>query len=516
MKINQNQTLFQWLEIHERDNPENVAIQTVDGSISYGELAAKVRRLASGLAKIGIGKGDVVGVQLPNCPEFLITILAVAARGAIFQTLHMPYRSAELLQLLGHSKAKAAIALGAFKDVSPASEITSMTSDLPSLQTVISVGTVVENTQSFEELAAATAKRESIVETSTNDKYLLLYTSGTTASPKGVPHRYAGFLNNALDAAAEFEFDDQERILSLAPFSHLYGLFCLHMALARGCTNAIVQAFDPGTFVSDITTLVPTAVYSAPAHFAPFIANGSLTSDMFSSTKLVCLSGSTVPPSLAKAIDKLLDSGGVIQLWGMSELQAGTYGRLSDPIDRRIGSAGRASPGTELRLVDELGQEQPAGNEGALEIRGPSVFDGYLDNALETDAAFTNDGWFRTGDLAEILPGGYLRLTGRTKEIINRGGVKFNPVDVEAILIDHPAIELCAIIPIPDPILGERGCLCILATPGQSISLDDVKALLREKGIAKYKWPERLETVAAMPLTPTRKIMRAKLASIIT
>ena len=271
----------------------------------------------------------------------------------------------------------------------------------------------------------------------------------------------------------------------------------------------------PETVLSELTTLAPTAIFSAPAHFAPFVAKGLLTPEMFASTKLVCLSGSTVPPSLAKAVDALLDIGSVIQLWGMSELQAGTYSRPSDPIEHRLNSAGRDSPGTILRLVGDDGQLLPEGQEGALEVQGPSVFAGYLDNQMETDAAFTSDAWFSTGDLAELLPGGYLRLTGRTKEIIQPRCVKFNPVDVEAILNDHPAIELCAIIPVPDPLLGERGCLCVQANPDQSISLDEVRALLLKNGIAKYKWPERLEIVTTMPLTPTRKVMRSKLASII-
>ena len=513
MTISSDHTLFQWLEVHAAERPDQIAIQTTGSAMSYRDLAEKVRQFASGLEKLGIGKGDIVGVQLPNSPEFVIALLAVAARGAIFQTLHMPYRKAELKQLLGHSKAQAAIALSAFKDINPAAEFVDLSTDLTNLNTIISVGPEFEGTHSFETLATTPAKASSVIATDPGDEYLLLYTSGTTASPKGVPHSYRGFMGNALDATAEFEFDEDERILSLAPFSHLYGLFCTHLALARGCTNAVVPMFNPETFVADIANLAPTAIFSAPAHFAPFIAKGALSSEMFSSTKLVCLSGATVPPPLAVAVDELLENGGVIQLWGMSELQAGAYSRPSDPLEFRATSAGRASPKTELRVVDDDGKALSEGVEGALEVRGPSVFAGYLDNEAETNAAFTRDGWFRSGDLAEIMPGDYLRLTGRTKEIINRGGVKFNPVDVEVELMTLPAIEMCAIVPVPDPNLGERGCLCVQLSPGANLTLDEVTALLSEKGIAKFKWPERLEIVDGMPLTPTRKIMRAKLAA---
>ncbi|MEP4562016.1 MAG: fatty acid--CoA ligase family protein, partial [Nitratireductor sp.] len=204
-----------------------------------------------------------------------------------------------------------------------------------------------------------------------------------------------------------------------------------------------------------------------------------------------------------------------IQLWGMSELQAGTFGRPQDPLETRTGTAGRVSPRTELRIVAETGETAPAGVEGELEVRGPSVFAGYLNNPAETERAFTPDGWFRTGDLARLDQAGYLTLTGRTKELINRGGVKYNPVEVELIAITHPAVLHCAVVAYPDAVLGERACLCVEARPGQAITLDDIRTLLEARGVAKYKWPERLEILPNLPMTPTRKVMRGALAAML-
>jgi cyclohexanecarboxylate-CoA ligase len=208
-----------------------------------------------------------------------------------------------------------------------------------------------------------------------------------------------------------------------------------------------------------------------------------------------------------------MPNGEVLQLWGMSEMQAGTFTRPGDPLAVRAGSAGRASPGTELRIADGTTTLSP-GAEGELQARGASVFEGYLENAEATAAAFTPDGWFRTGDLARLDPAGNLEITGRLKDVINRGGVKFNPADVEAAIGSHVAVAQCAIVPSPDPVLGERACCFVVLKPGAlRVTLDDLRTWLAAQEIAKARWPERLEIIDEMPLTPTRKIKKAELAA---
>ena len=199
----------------------------------------------------------------------------------------------------------------------------------------------------------------------------------------------------------------------------------------------------------------------------------------------------------------------------MSELQAGSFGRPGDPVKTRLNTAGRPAPGTRLRVVDSDGKALEAGHEGELEVTGPSVFDGYLNNDAETAAAFTGDGWFRTGDLAVIDAGGYVTLTGRVKEIINRGGVKYNPIDIELLIMTLDAVEACAIVPYSDPVLGERACLFVSQSAPAPLELADITALLEHKGIARYKWPERLKIITDMPMTPTRKVMRGVLKDMV-
>lgn len=510
----ENTTLHAWLRHHADTRPTATALVDAKGEVSYAELSAAVSRLTSAFAQLGIAKGDVVAAQLPNLRAYVVAFLATSARGAVFQTLHMPYRQHELRDLLQDSGAKTVI-LGNLAPDSRTQDVLSVKPDLPDLQHVIVAGDAPESCHALSDLMQTEPNPADVVTTQADDPYLLLYTSGTTARPKGVPHKYRGFLNNALSAATQMQIAPDDRVLSLAAMTHLYGLFTLHLSLASGAASVLMPAFNPKTVLGDLKTARASHVFSAPAHFSPFVANSMLKPQDFAGIRYLCLSGAPVPSALAHALDTLMPDGGVAQLWGMSELQAGTYTRPGDPASMRCSTAGRPAPGTALRVLDDQCSPLPVGHEGALQVRGPSVFDGYLNRADETRKSFDAQGWFATGDLAVINPDGFLTITGRTKELINRGGVKFNPVEVEEVLAKLPTIQNCAIVPIPDPDLGERACLCVELAPDADLSLDQVLEALDQAGMAKYKWPETLKILPTLPMTPTRKVMRGKLVEMI-
>jgi non-ribosomal peptide synthetase component E (peptide arylation enzyme) len=218
-----------------------------------------------------------------------------------------------------------------------------------------------------------------------------------------------------------------------------------------------------------------------------------------------------VPPGLVRNFAPLLANGNVSQLWGMTELQAGLYTRPADPIELVAISAGRASPGTEIRIANEDGAPVPTGEIGEIQVRGPSVFTGYYNNPDATAAAFTADGWFRSGDLATMDASGNVSLSGRLKDVINRGGVKYNPQEIELLVEHHPSVAQCAIAPIPNGILGEQACCYVLLRPGAQLTFHELSAFLLGFGIAKYKLPEKLEILTEFPLTATRKIIKARL-----
>ena len=195
----------------------------------------------------------------------------------------------------------------------------------------------------------------------------------------------------------------------------------------------------------------------------------------------------------------------------MTETQAGLYTRPGDPLETVAGSAGRPSPGTEVRVAGPDGAALPAGEEGELHVRGSLLFPGYFNHPDADRDVFTADGWFRTGDLAVVDRDGNVAITGRCKDVINRGGVKYNPRDIEDLLAAHPQVDMAAIVPIPDPVLGERACCCITVAGDAAPTLEAICAYLDENGVAKVRWPERLEVVEAMPLTATRKIVKGRL-----
>jgi cyclohexanecarboxylate-CoA ligase/acyl-CoA synthetase len=499
-----------------REAGSQTAVVGAGPPLAYADLHARALSLAAGFRGLGLGPGDIVAVQLPNGVEFLTCYLAAGYIGATLQTIHMPYRGAEVETLLAHSRASAAVCLAQGKDASPAEIILSRKPKLPHLKHIIAIGPPYPETTSFASLAATKADETALPPVSATDRFVLLYTSGTTAAPKGVPVDYARFLFNASASAAELEIDRSSILLSTAPYTHLYGLFSVNLALTTGAAIAIMPPFTPGALAAALDACRPTALFSAPAHMSACLNEGLLTRERLASLKFLQISGSVCPPALARAVQDLLPDGKVAQLWGMSEMQAGTFTRPGDPLSVRSSTAGRASPGTELRIADGT-TTLPADTEGELQARGRSVFAGYLDNAEATAEAFTADGWFRTGDLARLDAQGNLEITGRLKDVINRGGVKFNAADVETIIGAHEAVAQCAIAPMPDPVLGERACCFLVLKPGaEAITLDDLRAWLAARDVAKLKWPERVEIIADMPMTPTRKVKKTELVKLLS
>ncbi|MCG6874137.1 MAG: AMP-binding protein [Betaproteobacteria bacterium] len=510
-------TLARWLTSRATEAGARTALSAPEGDLTYAELAAQVERFAAGLDALGLGRGDVVCVQMPNIPEFVVAYLAIARLGAVMSTAHMPYRAAELRTLLAHSRARALICLSATKEYAPAVAALAMKSGLPALDHVIALGDRVEGAIPFVRLAGIEgAPPDDLVSAPVPaDPFLLLYTSGTSASPKAVPLTYQAMLGNARAGVQEHRIKADDIVLSAPPYTHLFGLYSFHLALAAGATNLLLPVFTPPDLAQAIAKERPTVLFTGPAHLAALQKSGLLDGTDLSSIRLVICSGSACPPELARAVAAKLPNGRFTQLWGMTETQAGLYTRPDDPLEISATTAGRPSPGTEVRVVGPDGAPLAPGEEGEFQVRGSLMFPGYFDNADANAAAFTADGWFRTGDLAILDAAGNVRITGRSKDVINRGGVKYNPRDIEDLLDAHPGVMQSAIVPMPDPVVGEKACCFIVPRPGSAPALDELCAYLQERGVAKYKLPERLETVAEMPLTPTRKIIKGRLAELL-
>tara|TARA_B100000315_G_scaffold260597_1_gene323324 strand:+ start:12875 stop:14818 length:1944 start_codon:yes stop_codon:yes gene_type:complete len=507
-----NETLNGWLADHAQNTPDAIAILHPGGEVTYAELKSRVDHLTNGLLSLGLMKSDVVAVQLPNTLDFVVSYLAITAFGGVMQTIHMPYRDADIEFLLGHAQARTVICLPAFKDFPTAEVMLSMKEKLSALEHVITVGDMeIEGTLMLESLMIEGTPEIDNPPVG-SDPFLLLYTSGTTSNPKGVPLTYQNMMSNARVSVAEFKMTSVDRNLSAAPFSHLYGLFNFHVALNAGATNVLLPAFTPPDLAKMVEATKATTVFLGPAHATAMINAGLMDAHDFSSVRFSVFSGAACPPQMMETYRDKIPGTRISQLWGMTETAGATYCRYDDAADIPVRSAGRASPGDEVRVVSpEDGKPLPANTEGDLQVRGCSVFPGYLNNEEANADAFTEDGWFRTGDLAIIDDDGNMTITGRTKDVINRGGVKFNPADIEDLIIQHPKVEMAAIVPVPDPALGEKACCVVTLLGEESVTLEELCTLLDEHKIAKNKWPERLEIIDEMPLTPTRKVIKGRL-----
>ena len=503
-------TVRSWLEARAAETPDAEALRHADGSLSWGDAVNRSRRLANALLDLGIRKGDVVAVQLPNVPEFALFYFAATMIGAVVSTMHMPYRAGEMEPLLRHANARAVLCGGATDAYDAPATMMALRERVETFEhVVVATGAAPPGAVALQALidgGSASAVADPPVAA---DPAILCFTSGTSAAPRAVLHNFHTMLSNNRIAAPIYRLSREDVVLGLPPFTHAFGLCVLNFALMAGATSLLMPAFEPAALMKAIEDGKPSVLFAAPAHIAA--CAGLLASHDLSSLRLATISGSACPPEVARMLDDAMPTGAVGQMWGMSECFMGLHTPFEAPAALRRESLGGPTPGFEVRVMRTDGVPAGDGEEGELEIRGCSVIASYVGNEEANRAAFAGEGWFRTGDLAVRRAPDDVRITGRLKDLINRGGVKINPTDIEALVDRHPAVAMSAVAPVPDPVLGERACAYVQLAPGASLTLDDVREWLRKHEVAKMKWPEALEFVDRMPMTPTRKIVKSAL-----
>ena len=472
-------TLRSIIEYHATNTPNAIAFIDVNETITYAELANRARQFAAGLHLLGIRKGDVVAVQLPNIIEYLIAYFAITWYGGIMTTIYMQYDKKEIETILTDSNAKAFICL----------------SD-NTIQVIVLGNT--PNVILFNDLASTDPLNSNPYTPIGSDLFLLLYTSGTTSKPKGVLASYDMRLENSRLNADEHKITSNDRLILASSFSHMWSIYSINLGIIIGCSFAIFPKFAPLELVKTIASLKPTIFFGAPAHIAMCFEKGVFNDIKNISLTSVIVSGSSINPNLARKLIDQFPSIKFSQLWGMTETQVGLFTRPNDSIKISSQTVGKPAPDTKFRIVND-----------ELQTKSPFVFSGYLNNEDLNNEIFTEDGWFKTGDLATINENGFFTITGRIKDIINRGGVKYHPGIIEETLNKHPKIQQSAIAPIPDDILGEKACAYIVSN--DNITLDEICDYLLLEGIAKMKLPEQLKIIDKMPVGPTNKIIKGNL-----
>jgi non-ribosomal peptide synthetase component E (peptide arylation enzyme) len=509
-------TFFDVLEQKAQDHPEREAFADAKGRIAYGDLKDKVERCAEFLRRIGIGKGDVVTVQLPNRIDFPIVFFSLELIGAVANKVNPDFRARELEYILKFSGSTAFVCPHEFKGFDYVGMARSLRAAVPKLEHIIAAGGASEGAHDLDRglRECPPIAAEHRIRADPDAIFRMAFTSGTTGDPKCVLHSpnttlYACDLLNEDMAVTERDVQ-----LIYLPVGLNWGYICLLQTIMAGTRAVLLERFSARAALELIEKERVSYIATAPASIVAILNDPDLDKFDTSSLRVVITGGASAAIETIRDFQKRM-SGRLIELYGMLETGFHTYTRFTDDPEKVNGTIGRVAGAMELRIIDEAGNDVPRGEIGEIVARGPTVHLGYHNNPAANAAAFVEGGWFRTGDLGRFVDdAGNVQITGRSKEIINRGGKKFFPREVEEILYTHPKILHAAIVGIPDRRLGERNCLCVVAKPGQNLELPEVVNFLKGQ-VADYKLPEMLERFDELPMTGTGKIRRHVLRDLV-
>ncbi|MCK1480767.1 AMP-binding protein [Bradyrhizobium sp. 197] len=474
---------------------------------TYAELARLADRAASSLLRLGVGRGDVVTVQLPNWWEFVVTAFACGKVGAVMNPVMPILRERELLYILNFCEAKVFIVPKSYRGFDYAAMAQGMRPDLPHLKHVIVADG--EDETGFERMLLSSEPGRLPAGLRPDDMAVLMFTSGTTGEPKGVMHSSNSLIACCKALSGRFGLDAGDVLLVASPVGHMTGYAAIVLlSVYLGGTMILQDIWEARRGVN----LMAREGVTYTAASTPFLSDicdavKAGAPDPSSLRSFLC-GGAPIPSVLiGRAADELGLT--VCSLWGMTEVLSGTLTEPACAAEKSAQTDGRAQDGMEVRIVDTKGQLVPTGESGRLLVRGAQMFKGYYKRPeLPT---FDGDGWFDSGDLAYMDKDGYIRISGRVKDILVRGGENVPVVEIENLLYKHPAVSAVAVVGFPDARLGERGCAFIVPRAGSTIDLAAVQSYLSEARMAKQFWPERVEIVAELPRTASGKIQKFKL-----
>lgn len=492
--------------------PEKVAVIDRQGtSYTYAELDDLAGRIASFLKETGVKPGDFVSLQLPNWTEFVVAYIGCLKAGAVVNPVVAGYRSDEVAYILNKCESKVLFIPAEFRNFDYLQMIRSIAAKIPCLKKVVVVEKetkVKSNVLTLSQIIRdySPIKERSIQ--SADDLAAVLFTSGTEGIPKGVMLTHNNIIASERAFTANFNITYTDVLLMPAPVGHATGFH--HGVTASfmvGARSVLQDIFKPEISLELIKRESCTAGMGVPSFVYDILRVLQKEKWDISSLRYFLCGGAPVPRHMVQ--DALEFGFKVLGVYGSTESCPHTAPRLDDPVERIICSDGVALPGVEIRVVDEFHQIIPRGVQGEEASRGPNVFVGYLKEPELTDKVLDNEGWYYSGDLCSMDDEGYIRITGRKKDVIIRGGENISCVEIENILLQHPNIREAGVVAMPDPRLGERTCAyVVLNDPNLGLTLEEIKCFFASKKVAKCKYPERIEIVKCLPRTASGKIRK--------
>jgi acyl-CoA synthetase (AMP-forming)/AMP-acid ligase II len=509
-----DQTFSEILEKRARETPDREALGDARRRITYGDLWREVKRFAEFLRRQGVERGDVVTLQLPNRIEFPVVFYSLELIGAVANKISADFRAIEVEYILKFSRSKAYVCASQFKGFDYVAMIRELRPRLPELSLVVCVDDVAsDDVVSFARVVHDTPEIADAdrVRMSPLDVMRMCFTSGTTGNPKGVLHCFNTTLCTCETFNTELAVTEDDVMLDYLPVGLNWGYMTLVQAAMAGARVVLMERFSAEAALELIEKERVTYIPTAPASIVAMLNSPALTKHDLGSLRIVITGGASAAVETIKAFQAAVPHAKLIELYGMLETGYHAFTRLTDDPLKVNGTVGRCVDSMGLRMLDDEGNDVPYGEVGEIAAVGPSVHMGYLDNPAANRDSFTADGWFRTGDLGFFADAERnVRIAGRKKEIVNRGGKKYFPREIEELLYQHPKIVQAAIVGAPDPRLGEKNCLCAIVKEGSTLTLDEVVSFLKGR-VADYKLPESLVVMQDFPMTPTGKIRRPEL-----
>jgi cyclohexanecarboxylate-CoA ligase len=493
---------------HARERPGKRAVVEIgaDGCVrelTWAALKHESDRVARALAAFGVHRGEAVAFQLPNRLEFVTIALGTLRIGAVCEPLMPIFRERELEFMLRESGARVLYVPDAFRGRDHAAMADGLRSLLPALEHVIVLDSAYRTSPPDAPDDQPQARRPR-----GEDLAQLLFTSGTSGEPKGALHRHDVLMRAADHHIEHFGLGSEDVIYVPSPLAHQTGfLYGMWIAIRLGVAQVLQETWDAEVGLDAMRRFGATFVQAA----TPFLADLTMVArergERPERLRTFVATGAAIPRELARRAQEALGAvvGGA---WGTTESCLGCAFAPGDPAEHAWGTDGRALDGVRLRVTDDNGHPLPPDEEGNFEVHTDCLFVGYLNRPTLTAEALTPDGWYRTGDLARIDAGGYVRITGRVKDVINRGGEKVPVAEIEQLLHAHPAVRDVAIVAMPDERLGERACAFVVLEADGELDFDAMLEYLDSRRVSKTYWPERLELVDTLPRTPSGKIQK--------
>lgn len=494
-----------------RAMPDKIAVVDNHGaSYTYSALDHAASCLANWMLAKGIESGDRIAFQLPGWCEFTVIYLACLKIGAVSVPLLPSWREAELVWVLNKCQAKMFFAPTLFKQTRPVDLILPLQNQLPQLQQIVGVDKLAPATSSLSlsQIIADNTPLTTAITTHGDELAAVLFTSGTEGLPKGVMLTHNNILASERAYCARLNLTWQDVFMMPAPLGHATGF--LHGVTAPfliGARSVLLDIFTPDACLALLEQQRCTCMLGATPFVYDLLNLLEKQPADLSALRFFLCGGTTIPKKVARECQqrgiKLLSA------YGSTESSPHAVVNLDDPLSRFMHTDGYAAAGVEIKVVDDARKTLPPGCEGEEASRGPNVFMGYFDEPELTARALDEEGWYYSGDLCRMDEAGYIKITGRKKDIIVRGGENISSREVEDILLQHPKIHDACVVAMPDERLGERSCAyVVLKAPHHSLSLEEVVAFFSRKRVAKYKYPEHIVVIEKLPRTASGKIQK--------